>query len=128
VDDDAGLMDRLPDGSTVPMPLSMVTLVAFDEFHERVVDCPFSMAAGETAREIVGAGADGWDGVCVVAVLVTAGVWGGTFLLQPAPEISKASNVIERAVCRYREVLIAVTPSRFCESIFTKLRHSILAT
>jgi hypothetical protein len=119
VDDDAGLMERLPDGSTVPMPLSIVTLVAFDEFQERVVDCPFSMAAGETAREIVGAGADGWDGVCVVAVLVTTGGWGGTFLpLHPAAEISEASNVIERAACRYREVFIAVTPSRFCESNF----------
>jgi hypothetical protein len=47
---------RLPDGSTVPTPLSIVTPVAFDEFHDSVVDWPFSIADGEALSEIVGAG------------------------------------------------------------------------
>jgi hypothetical protein len=46
--DSEGRTVRLPEGSTVPTPLSITTLVALEEFQERFVELPFSIAAGET--------------------------------------------------------------------------------
>jgi hypothetical protein len=87
-----GLTVRLPEGWTVPTPLSIATLVAFEEFQERVVDCPVSIAEGEVLREIVGDGGGGGGGGGG-SVFATGG-GGATFLAQPVPEITKTSTTI----------------------------------
>jgi hypothetical protein len=86
-------MVRLPEGSTVPTPLSIVTLVALDEFHDRVVDCPASIAEGEALREIVGDGGGGGGGGGSVFAAAGAGV---TFFAQPVPEITKTSATVAK--------------------------------
>jgi hypothetical protein len=90
-------MLRLPEGSTVPIPPSIVMPVALEEFQDRVVDCPFSIADGEALRVTVGggeAGVAGWTAGSASAE--TAGT-GAAFLAQPAPETSKAARTIAMA-------------------------------
>ena len=99
-----GATDRLPDGSTVPTPLSMVTPVAFEEFQESVVELPFSIAAGDALREIVGAGGGGGGGGGCSTTL-GAGV-GATFFLQPVPKTSMASKAIATTASMYGDLLI----------------------
>jgi hypothetical protein len=102
----AGLTFLLPDGSTVPMPLSIVTPVAFEEFHESVVDCPFSIAEGDALREIVGAGGGGEGGGGGGSTFAAAAGAGATFFAQPVPEMNKASRTIAAAVSLYSDLLI----------------------
>jgi hypothetical protein len=88
--------------------LSIVMLVAFEEFQESVVDWPFSMAEGDALREMVGAGADGVAGAGGASVVVAAGGGAGAFFAQPAPEMIKVSRMIAAAASEY--LLIAVSP------------------
>ncbi len=106
--DTEGPMVRLPEASTVPTPLSIVTVVALEEFQERVVDCPLSIADGDALREIVGAGAGGAGGGGGVS-LATGGGGAVTFFPQPAPETSKASSTAA-AASAYNDLLITVSP------------------
>jgi hypothetical protein len=84
---------RLPEGSTVPTPLSIVTLVAFEVFQDKVVDCPASIAEGEALRDIAGDGGGGGGGGGGGSVFATGG-GGATFLAQPVPEITKTSTAV----------------------------------
>jgi hypothetical protein len=58
----AGVTCRLPVASTVPIPPSIVILVASVELHFSVEACPLVIVEGEASKEIVGAGADGLEG------------------------------------------------------------------
>jgi hypothetical protein len=86
--------------------LSIVTPVAFDDFHVRVEDCPFSIAEGETLSETVGAAAGGAGGWGASAFLSGAGVGVATFFLQPVPETNNASKTIAAAVSVYHDLFI----------------------
>ena len=89
-----GVTVRVPEGSTVPTPLLIVTLVALEEFHDNVVDCPVSIAEGEALKEIVGVGGGGGGGGGGASVFgAGAGV---TFFAQPVPEITKTSATVAR--------------------------------
>lgn len=68
----------------------MVTLVALDDFHDNVVDCPVSIADGEALRDIVGDGGGGGGGGGG-SVFAAAGA-GATFFAQPVPEITKSKT------------------------------------
>jgi hypothetical protein len=98
-------MVRLPDASTVPTPLSIVTPVAFEEFHESVVDCPFSIADGDALREMVGVGDGGGAGAGGGSTFAAAGT-GAAFFAQPVPEMSKASRTIDATAIMYNALLI----------------------
>jgi len=87
-----GLTSRLPEGSTVPSPLSMVTPVAFVEVHERRDDSPFSIAAGVAVSEIVGAAGGGASGRRVSTA--AGGGVGCTFFLQAEAEMSRAMMTV----------------------------------
>ena len=104
-----GLTVRLPEGSTVPTPLSMVTPVAFDEFHESVVDWPRSIADGDALRETVGAG-DGAGGGGGGASFVAVGGGVGAFFAQPVPEITNANRTIAAATSVDNDLLIEISP------------------
>ena len=109
VADDIGRTVRVPEGSTVPRPLSIVTPVAFDELHVRIVDWPLSIADGDALREMVGAGAGGIDvagGACVDA----AGGGAGAFFAQPEPDTSRARRTIAATASVYHDLLIALSP------------------
>ncbi len=100
-----GLTVRFPEDSTVPTPLSIVTFVALLEVHERVVDCPASIASGDTVRETVGAGATA-SGGAGVSVLVGAGGGGATFLWQPVSVMSSDSANSAITTSEYLVLLI----------------------
>ena len=101
------MMVRLPEASTVPIPLSIVTLAAFAELQEIVVDCPFSIADGDAVREMVGDGEGGGDGnEGGSSAFVAAGVAAVGFFAQPVPEISKADRMIAVA-SMYGDLLIS---------------------
>src|ERR671919_1500378 len=63
----AGDTVRVPLAGTVPMPLSMVTLVALDELHDNVDDPPDVIVVGEALNVTVGFG----DGLPTVTVAVS---------------------------------------------------------
>jgi hypothetical protein len=90
-----GDTEREPEAATVPTPPSMVTEVAFEEFHCRVDDCPRVIVFGEAVIEMVGAGAGGGGGGGG-GVETTGG--GVTFFLHPvlvnsSPTQRRASRV-----------------------------------
>lgn len=87
------------------MPLSIVTLVAFEDFQERVVDCPFSMADGDAVIEIVGEGAGGGAGGGVSTFVSAAGT-GATFLAQPAPKNGNAKRIQVKVASVYNDRVI----------------------
>ncbi len=100
-----GLIFRLPADSTVPMPLSIVTLVAFEDFQDRFVDWPFSIADGDALSDIVGEGAAG-SGAGASGSLSTVGVGVSTFLAQPAPKNSNANRTHVKTASMYNDRLI----------------------
>jgi hypothetical protein len=100
-----GLTARLPDASTVPTPLSIVTPVAFVELQESVVDCPFSIADGDALREIVADGGGGGGGGGGGA-LASTGAGAGGFFAHPIPEMSKASRIAAEVASKYTDFLI----------------------
>ena len=106
--DAEGLTVRLPDASTVPTPLSIVTPVALEEFQESVVDWPLSMAAGDALREMVGAGEVGAGAGGAGAVETGGGVGFGGFFAQPVPETSKASRTTAAIASVYNDLRIAI--------------------
>ena len=97
-------MDRLPEGSTVPMPLSMVTPVAFDDFQESVADCPCSIAEGDALSVIIGSGAGGASGGAGASG--AEGVGCGAFFAHPTPEMSNASRMDVSKAGTYLDLLI----------------------
>jgi hypothetical protein len=92
-------MVRLPEASTVPMPLSMMTPVAFAELQESVADCPFSIADGDTFKEIVAGGGGGAVGVGGGA-FASVGAGAGAFFAHPVPEMSTASRIAAEQIYR----------------------------
>ena len=102
--DKLGLMDRRPEDSTVPTPLSIVTPVAFDDFHVRVVDCPCSIAEGDALRVIIGSGEGGASGGADVSGAVGGGA--GAFFAHPTPETSNASIMVANTAGTYLDLLI----------------------
>jgi hypothetical protein len=61
---DAGDTEILPEESTVPIPGSMVTEVAFDTFQLRVVELPADILGGLAIKELITGRLE--DGGCVV--------------------------------------------------------------
>jgi hypothetical protein len=51
----AGVTCAVPDGATVPTPLSIVTDFAFVELHVRVAGCPAVIDPGAAVNMMVGA-------------------------------------------------------------------------
>jgi hypothetical protein len=100
-----GLTLRLPDGSTLPIPPSIVTPVALPVFHEIVADCPRSIVEGETERFIVGEGGGGGGGASTVGV--TAG-GGATFFLHAVPVSAITTTSITMASV-YRDFFIEIS-------------------
>ena len=107
--DVCGLTVRLPEASTVPTPLSIVTPVAFVELQESVAESPLSIADGDTFSEIVGAGVGGAGGGGGVS-FAAAGGGAGVCFLQLVPESIKAVRTMTAAANRYNELLIAESP------------------
>jgi hypothetical protein len=83
----------------------MVTPVALEEFHDRVVDCPFSIADGDALRVRVGGG-DAGAGFGAGSTFAEVAGAGATFLAQPAPEMSKAARTIAMAATVYDDLVI----------------------
>jgi len=108
--DALGETDLRPEGSTVPTPLLITTPVALVEFQERVVDFPFSMAAGETFNETVGAGISGFGGGGGGSS-TGAGGGGATFFLHPTPVTIRAAiaNITHTSVAL--DLPISASPS-----------------
>jgi len=88
------------------MPLSIVTLDAFEAFHERVVDWPLSIVDGDALRESVGAGGGGGGGG---STFVAAG-GGATFFAQPVPTTNRPSKTIVTTANAYNGLLIGMPP------------------
>lgn len=86
-----GLTERLPEGSTLPKPPSIDTDVAFADCHDRVDDCPCSIADGDAESRIVGEGGGGVGGG--VSVFSTGGGAGAVFLqLTPKKDMPTISS------------------------------------
>ena len=123
--DAEGLTLRLPEDATVPTPLSITTLVASEELHERVVEFPLTIAVGEALNEMVGAGISGFGGGGGGSSFTGAGGGGVTFLAHPIPVISKAAviNAKETSVVvdlRMRHLLLLGSNSiRNCNDSIT---------
>jgi hypothetical protein len=107
---------RLPEGSTVPIPPSIVTLVAFLAFHESVDDWPFSMVEGEAESEIVGAAGAGAGGG---ASIFAAGGGGVTFFLQPLPASAMLTRTNVRMASVYTDFLMRIRPPSNAERGFS---------
>jgi len=104
-----GATVRLPEASTVPRPLSIVTVVALVEFQDSVEDCPCSMVDGEAESLIVGAAGGRAGGG--VSTFGGGGGGGVTVFLQAVPVITMIVSKISAAASIYRERLILVPPS-----------------
>jgi len=89
----AGRTARFPEGSTVPIPPSIVTPDALEAVHVRVEVWPFSIADGEALSVTVGAGAAGTAG-CSGSAWVAAVDPGAAFLAQPVPERSRTERIM----------------------------------
>jgi hypothetical protein len=98
-----GVTLRLPEGSTEPIPPSIVTPVALLLLHESSAAWPLSIVEGEAVREIVGAGGGGGGGGGSVLVATGGGV---TFFLQPVPVMAKPNTSRLKMASVYRDFLM----------------------
>src|SRR5271165_3487248 len=77
---------------TAPTPLSMDMSVALLMDHRKVEDCPGSMVDGSAVKLLITGAAGGGVGGCSMGC-VGGGVATATFLLQPAANITSATNI-----------------------------------
>jgi hypothetical protein len=82
-----------------------------DEFQERVVERPVSIAAGETFNEMVGAGISGSGGGGGGGSSTGGGGGGATFLAHPIPDIIKAAMRNAKETSVVVDLRMAASPS-----------------
>jgi hypothetical protein len=103
--EEEGFTVRLPEASTVPMPPSIVTSVAFVARHEIVDDWPASIAAGKAVSEMLGAG----DGGAVSTGGIGGAETGGgpaTLFAHPVPITAMPTSRIAMTASGTRDFLI----------------------